>query len=102
MLSKRFWIKTSWWQHHARCGLLALPVVWPATYDMPALAGPLDYRSPDAVPAAWMRYAQLVQYELMQRLSADGDQPYRLHVFLENRAVAADPQMPPETSTIVS
>src|ERR1700748_487387 len=58
----------------------------------------LNYRTPNAVPASWSRYAQLVQYRLKAWLSADNEVAYRFHVFLENRAVDAD--APPDSLVV--
>lgn len=52
----------------------------------------LNYREANAVPAAWQRFAQLVQYRFGEWLAADDEVAARFHVFLENRVVTeADP-----------
>ena len=52
-----------------------------------ASAQSLDYRAPNAVPASWTQYAQLIQYKFRQWLSADDEVAYRFHLFLENRVL---------------
>lgn len=66
-------------------GLLGLSAATPS-----ASAQSLDYRAPNAVPVAWTRYAQLVQYRFKEWLSADNPVAYRFHLFLENRVVNED------------
>jgi hypothetical protein len=68
----------------------AWPLLGWSAAPSPALAQSLNYRAPDAVPASWTRYAQLVQYRFGQWLSADDAVAYRFHLFLENRVVADD------------
>jgi hypothetical protein len=64
----------------------------------PASAQNLGYRSTNAVPASWTRYAQLVQYRFKEWLSADDEVAYRFHLFLENRAVGED--TPPDALVV--
>jgi hypothetical protein len=83
------------WTAAGCVGVLSL-LGWSTTPS--ASAQSLNYRSSNAVPAAWMRYAQLVQYRFKEWLSADDDVAYRFHLFLENRAVAGD--TPPESLVV--
>lgn len=76
------------WTAAGFVGVLSL-LGWPGTTPS-ANAQNLDYRSPNAVPAAWTRYAQLVQYRFKEWLAADDEVAYRFHLFLENRAVGED------------
>lgn len=62
----------------------------------------LDYRSANSVPTPWKRYAQLVEYDIQDRLGSDDPAAYRLHVFLENRILNAPQDTPPEGSAIIS
>jgi hypothetical protein len=58
---------------------------------IPVAAAKTDpYRPPDAVPASWVRYAQLVQGRLQQWLAADDAVAYRFHLFLQGRDAAAN------------
>ena len=67
-----------------------------STVASPLPAAPnLGYRSPNQVPAAWVRYAELLQYRFKSWLSADDDVAYRFHLFLENRVV--NEPAPPDT-----
>jgi hypothetical protein len=52
-----------------------------------ASAQNLNYRAPNAVPASWTQYAQLIQYKFRQWMSADDEIAYRFHLFMENRVL---------------
>jgi hypothetical protein len=74
---------------------LGIPlVVGAAIVAHPAGAQNLQYRSPDNVPVAWVRYAELVQYRLTEWLAADNETVARFHLFLQEKSAAADG--PPE------
>jgi hypothetical protein len=75
----------------------ALPLIG-APSAPPASAQNLNFRQPNAVPASWMRYAQLVQLRFKEWLSADDPIAYRFHQFLENRVVNED--TPPEALVV--
>jgi len=64
----------------------------------PASAGTLGYRSGVAVPAAWKRYAELVQFRFVEWMSGDAEAAYRFHLFMENRVI--DSAEPPAALTV--
>jgi hypothetical protein len=73
--------------------LLVIPAVVPT-----ALSESSNFRPSNGVPAAWTRYAQLVQLRFKERLAADDPVAYRFHLFLENRVVSED--APPEALVV--
>lgn len=69
-----------------------------STSTNPAAAQNLNHRAPNTVPAAWQRFAQLVQYRFREWLAADDEVAYRFHLFLENRVINED--APPESLVV--
>jgi hypothetical protein len=63
-----------------------------------ATAQSLNYRAPNAVPASWTQYAQLIQYKFRQWMSADDEIAYRFHLFMENRVL--NEETPPDALVV--
>jgi hypothetical protein len=65
-----------------------------------ATAQDFSYRSAASVPASWSRYAELVQFRIMEWMSAETEAADRLHAFLESQAAAGAASTIPDSVVV--